>query len=733
MSDAAATAVAPRDAAAQAWLTSLAQEPDAALDRLLMSGVWLGAYATLEPAQALPQFLPTDMEETLDSALQGWWSRQLRQNTLPPEATPKQYAMALTQAGVLMQTLSLPRSVAWCRERATTLWAWLNCQPSFASRDPRSAFLRALALHQANRDLLPFWMGLCRQGQPRWAALALFGLRRMPVNDDGQMPEGLPTALVGGLLDYGLSLHRHAGDVLQQQTEQKRKWLAELDFLSAVYPMSSRHWVSKLRQALAPRSKRIINPVKNWLDERFPAATQSDSSDERAGNLSPGYWEEDIEPNLVKFDLKRDQVIPALRTAVARRLNYTEETGDAHFLVRTYCRLADFLINAPDNQPDTARDPAWALELAQQAVLWAPGNHLAWSAVARALDELGDWASAQTVFWYARRRFPYNPQAHNQLGHALAMRGQVAEGEAVYRAAIRRFPDNPVCWTALGKTVRISRGPQEALKVYWEAQRNFHNDPFICNALTNVLIELGEVDEARSALAWAQWVGNPHDTQNQHELTSLQSRFSQLASGHALSPKRLAPRPQGPTRSLAPLEQAAGTGLQGLDDLGCITLWRQAGQLDKARRALTQSLPAHAQDVRWQAEETWLIAQEQGWSTALARLDRFAEQHPGDGVLAALRMHAAEQSGDAAEWGSLRGRFEELAPLISVRQNRDVRLPGELRSALKAVENDSGEPQMDQLDDDFRMALSVYQTAQNDDLAPLAQQDYLAARQLSLY
>ena len=88
MSDAAATAVAPLDAAAQAWLTSLAQEPDAALDRLLMSGVWLGAYATLEPAQALPQFLPTDMEETLDSALQGWWSRQLRQNTLPPEATP---------------------------------------------------------------------------------------------------------------------------------------------------------------------------------------------------------------------------------------------------------------------------------------------------------------------------------------------------------------------------------------------------------------------------------------------------------------------------------------------------------------------------------------------------------------------------------------------------------------------------------------------------------------------
>lgn len=732
MSDAAATAVAPLDAAAQAWLTSLAQEPDAALDRLLMSGVWLGAYATLEPAQALPQFLPTDMEETLDSALQGWWSRQLRQNTLPPEATPKQYAMALTQAGVLMQTLSLPRSVAWCRERATTLWAWLNCQPSFASRDPRSAFLRALALHQANRDLLPFWMGLCRQGQPRWAALALFGLRRMPVNDDGQMPEGLPTALVGGLLDYGLSLHRHAGDVLQQQTEQKRKWLAELDFLSAVYPMSSRHWVSKLRQALAPRSKRIINPVKNWLDERFPAATQSDSSDERAGNLSPGYWEEDIEPNLVKFDLKRDQVIPALRTAVARRLNYTEETGDAHFLVRTYCRLADFLINAPDNQPDTARDPAWALELAQQAVLWAPGNPLAWSAVARALDELGDWASAQTVFWYARRRFPYEPKVHAQLGHALAMRGQVAEGEAVYRAAIRRFPDDPVCWADLGNTLRIAKGPQAALAVYRQAQQRFHDHSPICNALTGVLIDLGQVAEAQTELAWAQRVADPHNKTDQRVLDTLQRRFQQLASGQRPAPKRLAPRPQGATRPLAPLEQAAGTGLQGLTDLGCATLWRQAGELGKARQALSQNTPAQ-DDVRWQAEEAWLIAQEQGWSHARAWLEQRIGEHPGDGVLAALRLHAAEQSGDTAEWGSLRGRFEELAPLIRVRQDRDVRLPEALRAALKAVENDSGEPQMDQLDDDFRMALSVYQTARNDDLAPLAQQDYLAARQLSLY
>lgn len=731
MSDLTLATVGSRlDAAAQAWLASFTQEPDAALDRLLMGGVWLGAYAALEPAQALPQFLPTALEETLDTALQGWLSHQLRQNVLPPEVTPKQYALALMQAGVLMQTLSLPRCVAWCREYAPTLWSWLNRQPSFASRDPRSAFLRALALHQTNRDLHPFWMGLCRQGQPRWVALALFGLRRMPVDNDGNMPEGLPVALVAGLLDYGLSLHRHAGDVPQKQTEQKRKWLAELDFLSAVYPMSSKSWQARLRDALTVRSQDTVRPVRHWLDERWPTINQPVAPRIGRKPIEAPHWQDQIQPLLNLFDREPARVVSQLRTLVEQHAFYAQETGDSYFLTRTYCRLADFLLKSPDHQANTVRDAAWALELGQQVVLWAPGNPQAWSAVARALDELGDWPGAQTVFWYARRRFPYNPQSHGQLGHALAMRGQVAEGEAVYRAAIRRFPDDYVCWGDLGNTLRIAQGPQAALVVYQEARQRFSHVAGICNSLASVLIELGQADKAREALDWARQVVDRNDQKNQSVLNKLESRFLQLASGQRSSPKR-PHRPEGTTRPLAPLERAAGIGLQGLDDLGRVTLWRQAGQLDKARLTFTQS--AHAQDIRWQTEEAWLIAQEHDWPTARAWLDQRAEEHPGDGVLAALRLHAAQQSGEAVEWSSLRGRYEELAPLIRVRQDQDARLPNELSAALKAVTNDSGELLLNELDDDFRMAWSVYQSVQDEALAPLVQQDYLAARQLSLY
>lgn len=355
-------------------------------------------------------------------------------------------------------------------------------------------------------------------------------------------------------------------------------------------------------------------------------------------------------------------------------------------------------------------------------------------------------AFISAAYWISQESMA--PQALRSLGQVLASPALSREALAspaaaqdllnrldsftTLRAAIRRFPNNPVCWADLGNTLRIAKGPQAALAVYRQAQQRFHDNAPICNALTGVLIDLGQVAEAQTELAWAQRVADPHNKTDQRVLDSLQHRFQQLASGQRPAPKRLAPRPQGATQLLAPLEQAAGTDLQGLTDLGCATLWRQARELGKARQALSQNTPAQ-DDVRWQAEEAWLIAQEQGWPHARAWLEQRIGEHPGDGVLAALRLHAAEQSGDTAEWGSLRGRFEELAPLIRVRQDRDVRLPEALRAALKAVENDSGEPQMDQLDDDFRMALSVYQTARNDDLAPLAQQDYLAARQLSLY
>jgi tetratricopeptide (TPR) repeat protein len=727
MSDTVTEPIAVPDPAVRVWLHSLAEEPDQAIDRLLMGAVWLGGYASLDAPQAVPQFLPESLAEAFDSALQRWLSARWQRSVLPDGATAKQYAKALADAFGLLQTLSLPRCQAWCRERAHALWGWLGSQPSFPSREPRAAFLRALALVQPQRDLLAFWMALCRQGHKPWVQLALFGLRRMPIDDEGTPPSGLPAVLVSGLIDYGLALARR-GDL------HKKEWLVELDFLSAVYPMSRERWLSRFRDALALRTESIpLTALRHWLDERLQAANQSAALRSGAVRLTPGYWQEDIQPALDRFDTHGAEARPALRAAIDRRSNYAREAGDSFFLVRTCSRLAEFLLLSPSGAADRPRDAAWALELGQVAASWAPGDHQSWSVVARALDALDDWPRAQAVFWYARRRFPYNPFAHTQLGHALAMRGRVSEGEAVYRAAIRRFPDDPVCWADLGHTLRTAGHPEESLAVYSEAQQRFHTDPVICNALCALLIDLGRADEARDALTWAEQIGTDDD-KNQRVLADLRRRLTALTDGRPLPPKRLRPRREQPAGDWAALESAAGIGLRGVDALGQAALWRERaleGDLQRAEAALAQVAEVLRHDSRWLAERGLWLGAHDGWGAAATHFDAAARQRPGDGVLAALRLHALQRRGEPVDWQALRGRFEHLAPLIRVAEDPQARRPADLDAAVASVtENDKVE--LDKLDDETRQALWVYDTAASPELAGLVRLDFLAAQQLAV-
>ena len=730
MSDAASMApesVNAVDPGASAWLARFALEPDAALNDLLLGKVWLGGYAAAEVAQALPQFLPVGAVDALDGALQRWVSAQHRSEVLPEGVTAKQYAQALVDGFGLMQVLLVSRSQGSCRERVSSLWGWLQAQPSFPSREPRTAFLRAMALSQPNRDLLGFWMSLCRQGHKPWVQLALFGLRRMPRDGEGRPESSLPQALIHGLLDYGSSLARGQADATK-----KNEWLGELDFLSAVYPISREGWSKRFREALAARSREGQGTLRNWVYDRFPAA---DRQAPGGKPISPPHWDNEIRPLQDSFDKKREQVQPLLQALMDRHLHYARETGDSNFLVRSNCRLAAFLLEATGSVPRKPRDAQWAFDLGQLAATWAPSNPQTWSAVARSLDALDDWTRAQTVFWYARRRFPHNPQSHNQLGHALVMRGQITEGEAVYRAAIRRFPDNAVCWAGLGDSLRAAGRFDMALEAYRDAQQRFPRDPTICNALAAALIDLGRIDEARGALDWADHV-RPHDDKNQQVLAALRHRFKALADGQPLPLKQLRPRSQHAAGGWSTLDAAAGTNIRGIDALGEATLWRQRGAQDDLHRAATalgRAAEAMRHDARWVAEEGLLLAASSGWAAGSRYFDQAAEKRPGDGVLAALRLHAHGRCGEPVDWQALRGRFEELAPLIRVAQDPTVKRPADLDAALVAVTTADGEVQLNELDDAMRQALRVYDTAAQPELADLAQQDFLAARQLSVF
>ena len=730
------------DPSAQAWLERFKTNADGALNDLLLGRASLGGYGAAEVPQALPQFFPVALEDALDEALRRWLAAQWRRDALPEGVTAKQFAQALADAFTLLQAMALPRTLRWCRELAPPMWAWLQTQPSFASREPRPALLRALALQQPDRGLLHFWMSLCRQGQKAWTQLALFGLRKMPRDDNGTPESNLPLALVNGLLDYGLTLARGKDDAAK-----KKQWLAELDFLSAVYPISRKGWAERLRQALSVHStSNELATVRHWAGERHPLADQPVPESFVRKLAAAPHWDNEIRPLRDRYDQMPDAVRPELQALMARHLHYTRESGDSYFLVRSNCRLAEFLLQSPhgeaaSNSDASPRNAQWALELGQGAAAWAPGNPKTWLLVARALDALGDWSRARAVFWYARRRFPYNPFAHKQLGHALAMHGQVAEGAAVFRAAMRRFPDDPVAWADLGHTLRVAGYLDESLVVYRDAQQRFHRDTAIDSALTGVLIDLRRTEEARAALEWAERA-SPDNVKQQGILSELRRRWQALASGHPLPPKRPRARPDIATGDWALLETAAGTTLRGLDELGLATLWRQAepadaagstDSLQRAEQALNNAAEPLHRDARWQAERGLWLAADAGDAAAHAFFDRLVAQRPGDGVLAVLQRRIQARTGAPVEWQSLHARFDELAPLLRVAQNPDTAMPAELRVALAAVTPAGGEPKLDDLSDDQRQALRVYETAGDAEIADLVQQDFLAARQLTVF
>lgn len=692
------------DASVEKWLDEFAQQPLDTLDRLLLGQVWLGGYESADVAQALSQFLPVAQHDALDGALCEWMAKQLKAGEVPVGVSAKAYARALVNAVGLLQAIDLPRARSWASENVARLWSWLKSQAAFPSSDPRPGFLRALALSQPNRDLLSFWMSLCSKGQQEQVQLALFGLRRMPKDDEGTPERGVPRALIRGLLEYGRSASR-SGDV------RKNEWLSEVDFLTAVYPLPKDKWVTPFRDAMVGREP--ARRVRTWLDERYPTANQPADKRGAKGALAAPHWDNEIRPLVDSFDRDHERAVASLRAQIERHRVYARECGDDSYLVRSFCNLADFLLKQPPGGHG-ARNPAWALELAQEAATWAPSNPYTWATMGLALDELGDWSRAQAVFWYARRRFPHNPKVHSQLGYALAMRGFVDEGEAVYRQAIRRFPDDAFCRNALAQTLRIAGRRDEAVVAYREALNIFHKDSASANGLAGTLIDLGRKVEAGEALDWAEQL-LPDDARSQALFRDMKRRLVALQEGAPLSLKQPHPTKERAAGDFGALASITGTDLTLLPAAGRATLWRNAGRVEAARAALAE-LPRSANtDVE---QGLLLVLADGGWPAARSFLEQSAAHYPGDGTVQVHYQRARARCGELVDWQPLWSRFEDLAPVIRVEQSGSTRLPLELAG--------------DELDEDGDQAKWVYEASANDALRDVVQEDFLAARQIAL-
>jgi len=681
-------------AGVQRWQQRFQEDALTALDAALVGRMSLGQYDRAEPSEALGQMLRLHDIPLADTAMQRWLEQYFAK-PMPDDLTPKSYADALVEAFRTIHLLPLPNTRNWCMERPTELRAWLRNFTLGSSRDPEAALLVMLAHGQNNRRLLFTWMDVIRRGRPiEHVRHALLGLRKMPADDNGAVERCLPRALLRGLLDYGETLVK-AGD------KKGKPWLEEVDFLAAVYPMSPEQWSRRFREVLQARE--VSKDVHNWLDSRFRVTVNKQDKTPAKGFIQPPHFDNQIKPLLQRMPSTRSALIAVLE----QHRRYAQESGDSFYLVQSFCNVGKELLK---------HDPQWARDLAHEAARWEPSNHHTWSLLARALEAEGDWRRAEAVYWNARRRFPHIAHSHTQLGHALLLHGQEELGETVFRQATRLFPDNPITWSELGHSLAVTKQFEKAVAVYKEAQKmGFYRDPIIATALTDILIQSNRLDEAETALQWAEQVV-PDDDKSQRILLQIRQRLVLAKNGTPTPPRKLHPPKEDKNGNLRNLADITGTDLSHAVPLGKARLWRWQGAdgLAKARTELNGLHDGSAKLI----EEGLIISAEQNWHAALEYFDNCWESYAGDGALRVHRLRAQHRAGETVDWSQEKHQYPDLLPVISTEENNR---PPHYDFKLKESE----------LSEEQKQQLWFSGLADKESLRDWVEEDFLSARQVA--
>lgn len=682
-------------AGVQRWQQRFKEDALIALDAALVGRMSLGQYDRARPAEALLQMLsPADISKA-DEVMQTWLEQRLAK-PMPDDLSPKRYADALVEAFRTIHLLPLPNTRNWCMERPAELRTWLRNFTLDSSRDPEAALLVMFAHGQSNRGLLFTWMDVIRRGRPvEHVRHALLGLRKMSANDNGAPEHGLPRALLRGLLDYGETLVK-AGD------KKGKSWLEDVDFLAAVYPMSQELWGRKFREVLQARD--VSKDVHNWLDSRFRVSVNKQDKTAK-GSIEPPHGKNDLEPLLLRMQKDFAGTRPALMALFDKHRRYAQDSGDSYYLVRGFCSAGEKLLK---------HDPQWARELAHEAARWQPSDRHSWALLARALEAEGDWRRAEAVYWNARRRFPHNAHSHNQLGHALLLHGQAELGETVFRQATRLFPEDPITWSELGHSLRVTGRYEQAVAVYKEAQQmGFNRDPIIATALTDALIQSNRLDEAESALQWAEQVG---DEENSQQLRKLQTTLIRAKNGDLQPPRGLKPIKEIIGGNLRDLADITGTDLSHAVPLGKARLLRWQGA-DGLAEAWTELNVLHDGSAKL-IEQGLIISAEQGWQAAFNYFDNCWENYAGDGALRVHRLRAQHRAGETVDWSRERTQYPDLLPVIYTEENNH---PPNYQFHLPESE----------LSEEQKQQLWFSGLVDNESLRDWVEEDFLTARQVA--
>lgn len=435
----------------QKWLDDLVSAPSAAIQKLVLGYAGVSAWSRSSLRESLIETFPTHAE-ALDDGLASWLEERL--GKLPPENTPTLvWASHLQDLFSAIAGLPLKKVAHLLRDRMRDFRSWLRPLRTTDGLDPEAAFLSALAWAETNQNLEGLWRGLTlrRDHEPAYYTdVGLLGLR-MTRDARGALPPKAPFLLLATLID------------LADTPYGRKNWLLTARSLMGGYHCRPDTWTREFEPILDARPNAQNGP--DWLRLIIPLP--------RAGNLqmrAPGQLPSGTAPiplsessQMVRAVSRLGLGAQGLESLLERHRAYASATGESHFLVRTFNRLAEAA---------QSHDPDWAIARAEEAMEWDPDHEFCWTALARALwssgmraKQMGDGAAADDdcreamdTLWKARFRFPYNAHVRTELAKMLCASDDFATAEVVYREAQAEFPRNPWAFTGLADMLlRIDR------------------------------------------------------------------------------------------------------------------------------------------------------------------------------------------------------------------------------------------------------------------------------------
>jgi len=473
-----------------AWRADFEKRPIDALDNLLSGRAYMGKLNRNETSEILFRLFhaePTEARQALDRAMAGWFEKYWESS--PPAFPAARWAEILQNAFLTVDRLDLREAYDWLLSVHASGRAWLRGLYLNPSRDPEAAFLRTLALRQKHQGLLPVWMRLCRMEENlplHYASLGLLGLRKLP-EKNGEPAGDLQLVFFSGLVNLAKAIAAQIKD----QKAARDFWTMECRAILALYPRSTHYWVEKFLPLVEQEAHGIAG---EWLGRIIPRLKQELDAPRpitriKRVHLRPPSMDElkRILQLLQKRPLK--EVRAELTTFLAEHRSYTNQTGYADFLVKTFCNIGYKILK---------KDPAWAQRLVEEAFLWAPYNPFVWTERAIIEAHQGRYERAAGLLWEAKRKFPEDEKIRSILAEILEREGKHEVAEIVYRQAVKDFPENPVCRTGLAEVLAKQDRLPEAEVIYRQAMKEFQDEPVCRAGLAEVLAKLDRLPEAEA-------------------------------------------------------------------------------------------------------------------------------------------------------------------------------------------------------------------------------------------